>query len=314
MDIFLSVFQAVAIMFGIGIIGFAIIHRKMVDADIFALIIPIIVDVALPCLIFFNIISKFNTEKIIELWQFPAAWVLETIYFFILSVFFGKISNNNIRKEFTVSLFYQNGIFFPIIILSQIYGDNSSQLVYLFIFTVFYPTFFFNTYSFFFKKFSATNKKDILKEVVNLALIATIIALIFKITGTDAYLPDFIVKIFQKVGAVTIPLLMITIGGNIYLDLQKKKKFQLSENIKFVLVKNFIFPILTIFIIHFLKIKGNLALILFLESAVPPITAIPIFIGKAGGNSSIANQFLLSSFIISLFSIPVMFYLYQLIV
>jgi predicted permease len=195
MEIFLSVFQAVAIMFGIGIIGFAIIHKRMVDANVFGLMVPLVVDIALPCLIFFNIISKFDPDKIFKLWQFPVAWIMETIFFLILALIFSKISKINFRKEFTISLFYQNGIFFPIIILSQIYGENSYHLVNLFIFTIFYPTFFFNTYSFFYKKDITVSKKDFFKEIFNLAMIATIAGLLIKISGGDKFLPDFIYKV-----------------------------------------------------------------------------------------------------------------------
>ncbi len=309
MEIFISVFQAVAIMFGIGIIGFAVIHRRMVDANVFSLMIPLVVDIALPCLIFFNIITKFKPDSIFKLWQLPVAWILETIFFFILSLIFSKISSQTTRKEFTISLFYQNGIFFPIIIISQMFGDNSQHLLNLFIFTMFYPTFFFNTYSFFYKK----NIKQF-REVFNLALIATIIGILIKITKLSIFLPDFIYKIFGKVGAMTIPLLMIIIGGNIYLDFQKKIKFEILENLKFIIIKNFIFPLITLCFLYFLKIKGDLALLLFLESTVPPITAIPIFVKKSGGNDSIANQFLISSFIISLISIPIMFSIFNTII
>jgi hypothetical protein len=37
---------------------------------------------------------------------------------------------------------------------------------------------------------------------------------------------------------------------------------------------------------------------------VPPVTALPIFTKRVGGNESIVNQFLLASFIGSLVSIP----------
>ena len=305
MNIFVSVFEAVAIMFGIGIIGFAIIHRKMVEADVFSLMVPLVVEIALPCLIFYNIITKFNPENFTKLWQLPLYWIIETFFFLILSILLSQIAKREIKKEFLVSLFYQNGIFFPIIIFSQLYGNKSIHLVNLFIFTMFYPSFFFNTISFFFTK--RFNRKNL----INLVLIATILGILIKTAHMDQFFPEFLFKIFEKVGAMTIPLLMIIIGGNIYIDLQKKIKFEILENIKFVVIKNFIFPSVTMLLLYIMKLKGDLALLLFLESAVPPITAIPIFIHRAGGNSSIANQFLISSFIVSLISIPLMFAIFN---
>jgi len=50
-----------------------------------------------------------------------------------------------------MSLSYQNGIFFPLAILTGMMDSESSHLVYLFIFTLFYSAFFFSTYHFFFR-------------------------------------------------------------------------------------------------------------------------------------------------------------------
>jgi len=273
--------------------------------------IPLVVDIGLPALILYNILTKFDTKKIFALWQFPVAWFLETVFFFILTIIFSYFAKSKNRREFAVSLFYQNGIFFPIILISQIYGEKSPLLVNLFLFTIFYPTFFFNTCHLFFKN---ENKREIslFKEIFNLAMLATIIGIFIKFLSLNRYIPDFVFDIFKRVGAMTIPLLMIIIGGNIYLDFKRKVKFEVFENFKFILIKNFAFPLITIAILSFFNLNKDLKLILFLESTVPPITAIPIFVKRAGGNDSLANQFLISSFIVSLVSIPVMFYIYSL--
>ena len=313
MDIFISIFQAVATMFGIGIIGFYIIHRRVVEADLFSMMIPLVVDVALPSLVFVNILSNLNAENIISLWVFPVAWMVETIFFFVLTIIFSKFADKKFKQEFSVSLFYQNGIFFPIIVISQIYGNNSSQLVNLFLFTIFYPTFFFNTYSLFFKKKNIRNDIRIVKEILNPVMIATIVAIFLKVSGVYKFLPDFIFSIFKKVSSMTIPLLMIIIGGNIYIDFKKRVKIEKIEVLKFIAIKNFIFPLITLLILKFINLPEDLSLILFLESAVPPITAVPIFVKKAGGDDSLCNQFLLASFICSLISLPIMFTIFKLI-
>ncbi len=311
MDIFFPIFQAVATMFGIGIIGFFIIHRKVVHGDLFGMIVPLVVDVGLPCLVFSNIIMKFDSEKFFTLWKYPLYWGSQTIYFLLLSIIFAKLSKPETRREFSLSLFYQNGIFVPIIIISQVFGSSSNLLSELFIFTVFYPILFFNTYSLFFRDAKSKQKSGglIFKDIFNSVLIATIFAVVIKITGFYKYLPQFVYSVFSEVGKITIPLIMIVVGGNIYLDILKKQKFLMVENIKFVLVKNFIFPFFTIVLLKFLNLGSDLSFILFLQSVVPPITAAPIFIKRAGGNETAGNQFLISSFIISLFTIP-SFYLF----
>jgi predicted permease len=52
------------------------------------------------------------------------------------------------------------------------------------------------------------------------------------------------------------------------------------------------------------------ALIIVLQSAVPPITAVPIVVERAGGNRNIVNQFMFTSFVLSLATIPLTIYLF----
>jgi hypothetical protein len=41
-----------------------------------------------------------------------------------------------------------------------------------------------------------------------------------------------------------------------------------------------------------------------MQSAVPPVTAVPLLVERAGGNHTIVNQFILVSFLCSLITIP----------
>jgi predicted permease len=50
---------------------------------------------------------------------------------------------------------------------------------------------------------------------------------------------------------------------------------------------------------------------MILQSAVPPITAVPLFVERFGGNRSLVNQFMFTSFIFSLVTIPCSIYLFR---
>jgi predicted permease len=109
------------------------------------------------------------------------------------------------------------------------------------------------------------------------------------------------------VGGMTLPLLMIILGGSLYIDFQKKGRVYLTELFKFVLVKNFLFPLVFVGLLLLVRPDYNIALLVLLESAVPPITGTSIQAERAGGNASIANQFILASFAVSVVSIPLVF-------
>jgi predicted permease len=69
-----------------------------------------------------------------------------------LTLLFSFISNKKTKREFAISLFYQNAIFFPLAIFTGLFGDESIYISLLFIFTIFYAALFFSTYFLFFEK------------------------------------------------------------------------------------------------------------------------------------------------------------------
>lgn len=304
MNLFITTFESVAVLLGIGIIGFWIIKRRIIPGNILGLLSPLALDIALPSLIFVNIIQGFNPENFTNWWHLPLWWCFFTIIAAVLTFIFMFISKRKNRREFAISLFFQNGIFFPLAILAGMFGDDSSILVFLFLFTMFYPAFFFSSGHIFFGKKIKRNLDW--RKIIHPVLIATILAVIIKLGGFELYVPNFIIGIFTLLGGMTIPLIMIILGGNMYVDFQKKGQLQIHEIIKFVLVKNILFPLIFLGILIYIQPSYQIAILLLLQSAVPPVTAVPLIAERFGGNRSIINQFIVSSFALSLFTIPIM--------
>jgi predicted permease len=103
-----------------------------------------------------------------------------------------------------------------------------------------------------------------------------------------------------------MPLVMIVLGGYIYIDLKNAGKVYWSPLIKFIICKNIFFPLVMLVILFVIRPSFSVALILLIESAAPPLSTVPILIQREGGNMKIANQYIVSSFIASIATIPVM--------
>lgn len=307
MNLFITTFESVAVLLGIGILGFWIISKRIVPGNVLSLLSPLALDVALPSLIFVNLILKFNPSKSPGWGLLPLWWIGFTVLAGILTIIGMSISKKNTRREFGISLFFQNAIFFPLVIITGVFGKESSYLVDLFLFTIFYPAFLFNTYYFFFGR---RGKRLNWKRILHPVFVATLLAVIIRLGGMQDYIPGFVVSSLKLVGGMTIPLLMIIIGGNIYIDLQKKESIYLLEIMKFLLIKNILFPLVTLFLLCLLRPAYNIALIILLQSAVPPVTATPILTEREGGNRIMVNQIVIASFIFSLVSIPAMISLF----
>ena len=307
MNILISAFQAVAMLLFVGVIGAWMITRRMVKESFFSLLSPLALEIALPALIFTNIINNFNPIIKTNWWKLPLWWGFFTVIAFIVTligIIFAKKGN---KREFGVSLFYQNGVFFPLAIISGMFGRNSEYIVDLFLFMIFYASFFFAT-SFLF--FSSRGKIQ-WKKVFHPVLVVTILAIVLKLTGFNVYIPFFVISGLEMVGAMSIPLLMIILGGNMLIDFKNMGKLHIGEVVKFLIFKNLLMPVVMLGMIILIKPSHNIALILMIESAVPPVTATPLITDRNGGSRTVVNQFLLSSFLFSLISIPLMMYLFE---
>jgi len=308
MDLFAITFQSVMILLGIGVFGFLIVQRKVVAEDALGALSNLALYLALPCLVFVNIVSNFSPQETPDWWVLPLWWIVFTGIAAVLTGLFTFVSQKVTRREFAMSLFLHNGLFFPLAILTGMFGASSPYIVSLFLFMMLYPAFLFNIYPFFFRK-NEKNKIN-LRRIFNVVFISTLIALIIRLANVETYIPSVVVSILTMLGAMTVPLLMLVIGGSLSLTFQRKGTIYGQEIAKFVVMKNIMFPLVFLGVLFIIRPPYHIALLLMLQSAVPPVTALPMFTKRVGGNQSIVNQFLLGSFIVSLVTIPVMISLF----
>jgi len=296
---------------GIGVLGFTILARKIVPSDVLRVLTPLVIEVALPCMIFHNIITRFDPRNMPGWWQLPLWWTGMIAFFLVLSIIGMQYVNREHKGEVGISLFYPNATFFPIAIIPIIYGADTTLLVELFIFTLLMPIIVFNGYTFFFRKKNVDHTFNIRdSKILNPILVATILAVVFKLTHIDTVIPDFIITITEIVGAIALPLLMLAIGGNVYIDFSRRGKFDIKSSVKFIITKNILFPIATLGLLLLIKPPTSVATLIIIQAAVPPLSAVPVLTERAKGNVALSNQFLVSSFIFSIITIPLSMWLF----
>jgi predicted permease len=310
MDVFFVVLQSVLVLLGIGVIGFWITRRGIIPEQVHGFISRLAIDIALPCMVFSSVLTTFTPEKFPDWWQLPLWWLAYTAIALALSMVSMFLAARETRREFALNLFYQNGLFFPLIIISGVFGTNTVYLPQLYIFIMLHPALFFGTYQLFFKKKFAGESLS-WHRIINPVLIATLVAIIVQLFRGGAYLPDFVHTIFKILGDMALPLIMIILGGSLYLDFRQRGKFYLKEIVKFLALKNIVFPLVCLGILLLIKPDYSIALLFILQSAVPPVTSTPILTERSGGNKAISTQFVFSSFVFSIVSIPLIFLLFN---
>ena len=307
MELILTTFESVALLLGLGMLGFWMLSRRILFGEAISFLSTLALDIALPCLVFVNIVLQFQPKDFPGWWQLPLWWLGFTVFTASMTGLSMLAAKTGLRREFGITLFFQNGLFFPLAILTGMYGSDSPYIVHLFFFMLLFPTLFFSASHFFFG--NQVKKLDWAK-IVNRVLIATILATVIRLTGVHHYVPGFLIMGLKMIGNMALPVLMIILGGNIYIDFQNKGNLYVGEITKFLIVKNVLFPLACLFLLLLVRPPYHIALLMILQSAVPPITAVPLFVERFGGNRNLVNQFMFTSFILSLVTIPFAIYLF----
>ncbi|HEX7474891.1 MAG TPA: hypothetical protein VF318_02910, partial [Dehalococcoidales bacterium] len=175
-------FQAVAALLGIGVVGFWIIGRRHIPANALALLTSIAIDISIPCLVLGNILTEFSPQKFPGWWRLPLAWAGLSLIFLLFSLAGSLLVQKKFRGEFGMGLFFQNAIFFPLIIITGLFDKPAGYLISLFLFVFLQPTVVFSAYPLFFRK---TTRESSLnwRRIVNPVLIMTVIGLVIGLTG-----------------------------------------------------------------------------------------------------------------------------------
>jgi len=195
--------------------------RRRVPSNTLAFLSSLAIDIALPFLVITNLIFDFSPQKYPDWWRMPLWWLGFTIVALALSLATSFLVRKEIRSEFTISLFYQNGLFFPILIIGGLFGQGNPYLVTLFLFMIFHPSMIFSTYTLFFTKAIQKEKLN-WRRIVNPVLVATVVGLMIGLVAARDYIPDFLITILTMVGAMAMPLFMLILGGNVYNDFMCK--------------------------------------------------------------------------------------------
>ncbi|MFO7897983.1 MAG: AEC family transporter [Planctomycetota bacterium] len=308
MKLFLVAFEALAALFVIGLLGFWIIRRRVVPGRALRFLSPLAIEIALPCLVFVRILRGLRPAEQPGWWLWPLAFLAFMAWAGLLTAACARFVRAARRREFAFALFFQNITFLPLVILTQIDGADSPLLVNLFLFGLLFSPVFFNTYYLFFARDGRGLRWG---KTAHPVVLACVVAVGLCLLGVQGAVPAFLMSSLELLGNMAVPLLMLILGGNLYVQMQRRGELHAGDTAKFVLAKNILFPLATLGLLVLIRPPRAAALILFLESAVPPIASIPIFVEREGGDTAAAGRFVIASFAAALITIPALMALFE---
>lgn len=318
MEIFFSSLQSISTpllkVFLLGLAGYFIVKFNILNEESLRDLSRLLVNVILPCLIFSNIVTKFNPR------EFPQWWVFPLLQFLLFGIAFGlgwlitKIKTPfSERREFLGLITFQNGEVFPIALMVSLFPLMSDKyLVHIMLFNLFSLAVLYSLGVLLIskKKWQPENLKGIFTPV----FISTAVSVLLVLTRVHTYVPGLILEPARIVGNCTVPLAMIVMGGVIYNNIKYRANLNRSAIAALALGKLVLLPLLSIGVIRVFNFTPDIAFIFFLEATMPPAISFAVLAQAKHGNHRFIGQAIFYIHILSMLTIPFFLTFYKILI
>ncbi|WP_330767680.1 AEC family transporter [Ligilactobacillus equi] len=310
---FLISFQQICIMFILMGIGFTCQRLKVLHEQTIKELTTILINVVSPCLIFNSFHQKMTTNLLQTFW-----WtILATVISFSVSVFLGKLlfslptfKENDRQGIYKFAVTYTNSGFMGIPLIQALISKQGTffSVPFLVVNNIFLWT---HGVSLFQKRKRFMLGETLRTILLNPNIIATIIGLLFFISGLNQALPVMVMKPIEYVATLNTPLSMIVIGAN--LATIKGKFYDDLEVWGLVFLRNLIFPLILVATLAFLPLSSTaFTAITVMISA--PVAGLIVMLSLINNQPvDFASKVLCLSTVCSMISLPLMIMLANLI-
>ena len=300
------VFKVVAELSIFVFLGFLAFKWRILSRNTAIEIGNFTINITLPFLIFSSMMRRF--PKVIgKTWYvLPFLDLLLTAFALIISFFIIKmIRPKEGEKEFYLISSFQNGAFFPIAVVSALFSKDMAETyyIYIFLFVLFFTPLIITFSRLLFQK-KIPKAIDVLKSIFNPPFISVVFSILLVYTGLYRFIPTFFVDVSSKIGDVTIPLILFTLGGSLYYAYTTKTKPTLPYILWAILIKLVIVPISFFLILLPLNIPSYIKIVFILEAAAPTAVNSATYSMVYGGNDALIGKVSVFVYIVSLITYP----------
>ncbi len=292
-------------------IGFWLRSKGALKAEEDKPVMQLAMDVAYPCLIFYNIMRYMVVEANEEistvgftlravgcgfaemLVGVGAAWIVARIL---------RLHIGSGLRTFTLTAGMQNYAFFVIPIVQMLFNaQGDSTLGVLFVHNVGCEVF---VWSFGVMLMRGSMRDMDIGMFMRGPLLAVVVSLLLVWTGLGKYVAlDPVMKATEMAGAVATPVSLILFGCFMR-DMLAEFKWQPRMLISGLLARLGLVPLLILLMAQILPVEAEIKRIMVIQSAIPS-AVIPVLLAKRyGGQPSVGTQILLSTTLCSFMTLP----------
>jgi len=298
---FWTSFQAVLEIALLALAGFVWVRKGWVPRTALPALSRVVVDLALPSLIFHRILTAFTPAFQGSWWVFPlmAALLVGTgaAVGQLLSRVLGSEAH---RREVTALSAFQNSGYLPLTLTLALFpqAEAARYHVAIFLFILgFNPL----LWSLGVRWIAGKNARP---PLLTPPLAAVLLSLLFVFTGLRAWIPPVVLHTLQTLGGATIPLGMFLVGGILGSFSVEPQRGERRDTLVVVLTRLVLLPGLVWMMLPWLPLSPLARTLLFIESMMPSAVNTAVIAERYGGNSPFIARTLLITHLLALLTLP----------
>ena len=291
-------------------LGYYLTHINWFQENTAAIFSKIIINISLPSLIIYNLVTSFAKDKLLYMWSSLIFPVLGLIFSYLLGRLVASLIGipDDEKGIFTALFTFSNTVFIGMPVNLAFFGEKSIKIATLYY--IAHTTFFWTVGIYGIKK-DKSNKTDKLISLNNLKNIFSpvLIAYLFAniLIFFNLSLPSFLLDSAEYMSSMTTPLSMLFLGITLYnVELGSLK---LDKKLITILLGTFLLtPAVVYFIVSLSNRPELMQKVFILEAAMPVMATTPIVAKEYGKNYEYAALVVGLTTAFSIFMIP--FYLF----
>jgi len=300
---------AIAQIVLLGVVGYLLVKRGILKEEGLNFLSQLVVEAALPILIFCQLVKDFSFNIYPNWWIFPLLSLVITCLGLLTGWLFSFFVKGGQHKIQFISLIgFQNAAYVPLVLISAILPKDQADtmMVYLFLFLLGFNLVIwsFGVYMLTFIK----AKKFELGSLFSPPVIAIIFSLAFVYFGLAKAIPEFVFKPLKMIGDCTVPLAIFVVSGN--LAQIKLRHIDKKEVFLVLLAKLIILPLIAITLALKLNLPQLIGALIVMQVAMPPATSLAVIIRHYKKEDLLISQGIFFGHILSLLTTPIFLSLY----
>ena len=295
--------------FILGAIGFLLFKRKLLEADGLNSLSRLVIEVTLPFLIFYRLVTQFSFSRFPNWWMFPLLSLAITgLGLVCAGIFSGFIKEREKKIQFLSLASFQNSGYLPLVIVASLLSGEKLDLMltYIFLFLLGFNFLLFSVGEFMLTA-GRRNRFD-WRSMLSAPVVATLASLLVVFIGAQRFIPQLVIVPLKMAGDCTMPLATFVVGAN--LAAIKLEKVDVPAMSLMVLVKLVLMPALGLVLVYSLKLGLVAGLLVVMQLAMPPATNLSLILRQYNKEDILVSQGIFIGHLASLVTIPVVLSLY----